>query len=163
MYNFIFADQNMCKEAKMSVSKKKLLSQICYYTLAILAVLSSVFFLTALSKSAIPGWARVVYYIWIALIIGSVIFDVVCTRTHEGKFLSGIIIYVLSILSVIVPIVLYYMNTGDMGILPDFFNVFITVSLISFMNVGLTIATWVVGESMVEHETAEVEIARREN
>ena len=142
----------------MSVDRKRILSQIVYFTLAILAVLSSIFFVSALVKSTVPAWARVVYYIWIGLMIGAVIFDVVCTKTHEGKFISGLIIYVLSILSIIVPVVLYFMNTGDMGLLPDFFNVFITVSLISFTTVGFTIATWVVGESLVEHETAEIAI-----
>ncbi len=146
----------------MSVSKKKVLSQIVYFTLAILSVLSSIFFVTALARSAVPTWARVTYYIWIGLIIGVIVFDIVCTKTHEGKFISGLIVYVLSVLSVIVPFVLYYMNTGTAGLIPEFFNVFITVSLFSFLTVALTIATWFVGESLVEHETAEIKIENRQ-
>lgn len=145
----------------MSVSSKKTLSQISYYTLTILAVLSSAFFVISLVRSTVPTWARVVYFIWIGLIIGAVVFDIVCTRTHEGKFISGMIIYILSILSIIVPVVLYFMNSNNMGILPDFFNVFISVALMSFITVGLTIATWMVGESLVEHATAEIEIDRK--
>ena len=153
----------MLREEIMSVSNKKRLCEIVYFTLAVLAVLSSIFFVVTLSRSAVPAWARIVYFIWIGLIIGAVVFDVVCTRTHEGKFVSGIVIYVLSILSVIVPVVLYFMNSNNTGIFPDFFTIFISVAIMSFITVGFTIATWVVGESMVEHETAEVAIARREN
>jgi len=147
----------------MSVSNKKTLSQIVYFTLAILTVLSSIFFVVTLTRSTVPSWARIVYFIWIGLVIGAVVFDIVCTKTHESKFISGIIIYVLSILSVIVPVVLYFMNSDNMGIFPDFFAIFITVAIMSFITVGLMIATWVVGESMVEHATAEVAIERREN
>ncbi len=147
----------------MSVSNKKTLSQISYFTLAILAVLSSVFFINSLARSTVPMWARVTYYIWIGLMVGVVLFDIVCTKTREGKFISGMVVYVLSILSVIVPIILYFMNSDKTGLIPEFFNVFITVSLFSFMTVGLTIATWFVGESLVEHETAEIKIERREN
>jgi len=146
----------------MSVSNKKTLSSIVYYTLAILAVCSSAFFVVSLVRSTVPTWARIVYFIWIGLIIGAVLFDVVCTRAREGKFISGLIVYVLSILSVIVPLVLYFMNSNNMGILPDFFNVFISVSIMSFITVGLTIATWVVGENTVEHSTAEIAIERRD-
>ena len=147
----------------MSVSNKKMLSQIVFFTLAILTVLSSIFFIVTLSRSTVPSWARIVYFIWIGLVIGAVVFDIVCTKTHEGKFISGIIIYILSILSIIVPVVLYFMNSNETGIFPDFFAIFISVALMSFITVGLLIATWVVGESMVEHATAEVAIERREN
>lgn len=163
MYKNFLIENNNCREAEMSVSNKKILSQIVYYTLAILTVLSSVFFVISLARSTVPAWARVVYFVWIGLVIGVIVFDIICTRTHESKFISGIIIYILSILSIIVPVLLYFMNSNNMGILPDFFAIFISVALMSFMTVGFMIATWIVGESIVEHETAENAIELREN
>ena len=68
--------------------------------------------------------------------VGVILFDIVCTKTHEGKFVSGLIVYVLSVLSVIVPIVLYFMNSNKTGIIPEFFNVFITESNVVLYEFG---------------------------
>jgi hypothetical protein len=46
------------------------------------------------------------------------------------------------------------MNTGMAGLATEFFNLFISVSLISLFTTGFMIATWCVGESKVEHRTS---------
>ncbi len=145
----------------MSVNSKKGLSTIVYYTLAVLALLSAGFFIYCLMVKDVVMWAKVVYFVWAGLVIGAIIFDVICTGRGEGKIASGFIIYVLSLLAVVMACILYFLNSGATGLADSFFNLFISISLISLMATGFLIATWCVGESMVEHETAESEIARR--
>ena len=106
-------------------------------------------------------WAKVIYFIWAAVVIVVAIYDVICTRAGRSKFISGLIIYVLSILAVIMACVLYFINTGVDGLATDFFNIFISVSILSLMTTGYLIASWCVGEAKVEHESAEDEIDQR--
>ena len=83
----------------MSVNGKRILSSITYYTLAVLTLLASAFFIYCLSVKDVAGWARVIYYIWTAVVIGVTIFDVICTNSGEGKFISGVIVYISSTLA----------------------------------------------------------------
>lgn len=145
----------------MSVNSKKILSIIVYYTLAALALISSGFFIYCMIVRDVALWAKIVYFIWIGLVIGAVIFDIICTSTGEAKAVSGLIVYILSVLAVIMCAILYFTNVGVAGLATDFFNLFLSVSLISLMTTGYMIATWCVGESLVEHTSAEDEIERR--
>ncbi|MBE7076396.1 MAG: hypothetical protein E7374_00700 [Clostridiales bacterium] len=133
----------------MSITNKAGLSKIVYYSLAILTVLCSAWFVFALLARDLTMWAKVVYFVWTGLVIGAVIFDVICTMTSENKIISGLIVYVLSILAVVMAAILYMMNTTKAGLAVDFFNLFISVSLISLITTGFLIATWCVGERLV--------------
>ena len=145
----------------MSVRSKKLLSTIVYYTLAILALCSAAFFIYCLTTREVALWAKVVYFIWVAIAIGVVIFDIICTSSGEGKYISGLIIYVLSVLSVVMACILYFMNTGVEGMAVEFLSLFLSVSIVALMTSGYMIATWCVGESLVEHRSAQDEMQRR--
>lgn len=142
----------------MSVESKRKLSTICYYTLAILTFAVACLFGYALIIRRVAMWARVVYFIWLAVVLATVVFDVVCTHNNRGKEVTGLIVYVLSILSLIVAAILYFSNAGINGLVDNLFNMFISVSLLSVTVTGFLIATWIVGESLVEHKTAAKEI-----
>lgn len=142
----------------MSVFNKKNLSTIVYYTLAILTLAMSAFFIYCLSVKDVVMWAKIIYFVWIALVIGVTIYDVICTSSGEGKTVAGFIIYVLSLLAVGMACILYFMNTGMEGLATEFFNLFVSVSLISLFTTGFMIATWVVGENRIEHKTSEDKI-----
>lgn len=145
----------------MSVQNKKMLSTIVYYTLVVLALASAGFFIYCLVIRDVAMWAKVIYFIWSGLVIGVIIFDILCTSTREAKTVSGLIIYILSVLAVIMSIILYFSNAGMDGLATGFFNLFLSVSLLSLMTTGYMIATWCVGESLVEHKTAEEKIDER--
>ena len=146
----------------MSVDNKRILSMIVDYTLISLALISAGFFIYCLIIKDVALWTRIVYFIWIGFVIGAIIFDIVCTNTKEGKQISGLIIYALSVLAVIVMAVLYFINSGMDGLATNFFNLFISISLISIMTTGYMIASWCVGEALVEHASAEREMLNRE-
>ena len=147
----------------MSVLNKKILAIIVYYTLIVLAMASAGFFIFCLAVKDVAMWAKVIYYVWTGLVIGVLIFDIICTSTHEGKTVSGLIIYILSVLAVVMACILYFINSTRTGLAVSFFNLFLSVSLISLMTTGYMIASWCVGESIVEHASAEDEIQRRNN
>lgn len=147
----------------MSVENKRVLSSIVYYTLAVLTLVFSGFFVYSLFViDNVAMWAKIVYCIWIALVIATIIFDIMCTTNGTSKTITGLAVYVLSILSLIVAAILYFTNAGLGGLVDNIFNLFISISLLSVTVVGFMIATWIVGESMVEHKTAVKEIAEKE-
>ena len=143
----------------MSVENKRKLATIVYYTLAILTLAFAGFFGFALIVRDLPLWAKVVYFIWIAVVIGTVIFDIICSINNEGKTIVGLIVYVLSVLAVVMAAILYVINTTRTGLMADFFNLFISVSILSLITTGFLIATWCVGERIVENRTAAKEIS----
>lgn len=145
----------------MSLNNKRTLSMIVYYTLAILAILASAFFVYCLTVKEVVLWARIIYFIWVGLVIGAIIYDIVCTTTGEGKQMSGFVIYVLSLLAVIMTCILYFVNSSATGLAVSFFNLFISVSIISLITTGFMIATWCVGEKLVENATAREEMIRK--
>ena len=138
----------------MSVNNKMKLSNIVYYTLAAVTLIFAGFFIFALIVNDVAMWAKVVYFIWTALVI----VDVICTRNRDGKTICGWVVYVLSILALIVACVLYFMNTGMNGIADNFFNLFVSISLISLITTGFMIATWCVGAKLVDHKTENKEL-----
>ena len=146
----------------MGVENKRKLATIVYYTLAIMTVIFAGFFGYALIVRDLAMWAKVVYFIWIAVVIGAVIFDIICTSNNEGKTLVGLVVYVLSILAVVMAGILYFMNVTRTGLVLNFFNLFLSVSLLSLITTGFLIATWCVGEKMVEHRTAAKEIKNQQ-
>ena len=139
----------------MGVGNKKVLSIIVYYTLAALALLSAGFFIFSLIVRDLALWAKILYFVWTGFVIGAIIFDIICTCNKEGKTISGLIIYILSLIAVIMMMILYFMNVGRTGLATGFFNLFLSISLVSIMTTGYMIATWCVGEAVVEHTTAD--------
>lgn len=143
----------------MSVFNKKVLSIIVYYTLVTLAIGAGAFFVFAVVINGLPLWAKIIYYAWVGLLIGAVVFDIICTCTHQAKTISGFIIYVLSVMAVTMTILLYLLNATTAGIDPAFMQTYMSTSILSLITTGYMIATWCVGESIVEHATANKEIA----
>lgn len=145
----------------MSVFNKKVLSIIVYYTLVVLAIGAGAFFVFAVMINGLPLWAKIIYYAWVGLLIGAVVFDIVCTCTHQAKTISGFIIYVLSVLAAAMTILLYLLNATTAGIEPTFMQTYMSTSILSLITTGYMIATWCVGESVVEHATANKEIDQK--
>ena len=145
----------------MSVFNKRNLSTVVYYTLVILTLAMSAFFIYCLSVKDVATWAKVVYFIWVGVVIGVTIFDVICTSSGEGKTVAGFIVYILSLLAVAMACILYFTNTGMEGLATEYFNLFVSVSLISLFTTGFMIATWCVGENRIEHRTSTENISEK--
>ena len=138
----------------MEIKGKRLLSVITYYTLVGLALAMAVAFILALSFRTYPGWAKVVYFAWGGVVIGTVIFDIICTSRNKMKYVAGIMVYVLSVLAVVMSVLLYMINTTRMGLGIDLRPVFTLVTALSYLTTVLMIAEYLVGESLIEHNTS---------
>lgn len=161
MYKISLIEENTTGRYILSVINKRTLSIIVYYTLAVLALCSCAFFIYCLSVRGLVMWARIVYFIWAGLVAAAVIYDIICTGAKHNKETTGLMIYVLSVLAVIMAIILYFLNSGVNGLAENFFNMFLSVSIVSLMTTGFMIATWCVGEAVCEHRSAEIKIDER--
>ena len=148
----------------MSIRGKKILSIITYYTLfGIAMIMSGMTILYVLSR-AVPLWAKVLYVLWACAVIGTLIFDIVCTSRKSMKFISGIIVYVLSVVSIIVTAILYLVRAGlNTGLSTIFMPVFAGVATVVLSTTIYMIATFVVGEAVAEHKSALKSIKEKQN
>lgn len=148
----------------MSVKSKKILSLITYYTLFGIAILMAAMTILFVLNRVVPMWAKVLYVLWACVVIGTLIFDVICTTTKRMKFLSGIIIYVLSIVSIIVTAILYLVSSSlTAGLTAVFMPVFTGIAAVVLSTTIYMIATFVVGESVVEHKSALKSMKEKQN
>ena len=138
----------------MSVKGKRLLSVITYYTLIGLAIAMSLGFVIALAMRVFPLWAKVVYFAWAGVVIGTLIFDIYCTANNRYKFISGITVYVLSVLCVAVSVIIYLMYTTKTGLAIDISGIFTLSAALSYAVSLFMIAAFIVGESLIEHNTS---------
>ena len=139
----------------MSVKGKKILSIITYYTLFAIAIIMAALAILFVVNRALPMWAKVLYVLWSCVVIGTLIFDVVCTSTRRMKFISGILVYVLSIVSIIVTAILYLVSsTLTAGLTAVFMPVYTGIAAIILSTTIYMIATFIVGEAVSEHKSA---------
>lgn len=148
----------------MSIKGKKILSIITYYTLFAIAIIMAALTILFTINRALPMWAKVLYVLWACTVIGVLVFDVICTSTKRMKFISGIIVYVLSVLSIVVTCILYLVNTGlSAGLTSTFMPIFAGTAAVVISTSIYLIATFVVGESVVEHATALKSIRQKQD
>lgn len=145
----------------MSIRAKKLLLIITYYTLIGLAIIMAGGFVLALAFRAYPFWAKIIYYIWAGVVIATIIFDIVCTATNRMKFISGMIIYVLSLSAIAMSVIIYLVNTTRTGLGTDLGPVFNLVTALSYATTLFMIAEYIVGEFLIDSDVASAERQRR--
>ena len=148
----------------MSIRGKKILSLITYYTLFVIAIIMAEMTIFFVLNRAVPMWAKVLYVLWSCVVIGTLIFDVVCTSTKRMKFISGVLVYVLSIVSIIVTAILYLVSAGlTTGLTTIFMPVYTGIAAIVLSTSIYMIATFIVGEAVVEHKSALKSIKEKQN
>lgn len=137
----------------MEFQGKRVLLQMVYYTLIGLLLAVSVTFMIFLAISDIMLYSKIGYFILTSLFVLLMVFDIICTNINKMKFISGLILYVLTVLTVVMAFVVYAMNTTN-GLIPtDTVNVFITLIAMSFGIAVIDILIFSVGEKFVEYNT----------
>ena len=137
----------------MEFTGKKVLLNIVYYTLIAIMVAIGVAFLVILGISDIALFPKVFYFILTVLFILLIIYDIICTHLNRMKFVSGIILYALSIATLVMIFVLYGINATSALIPTDYVNIFATLSSISLSIMILGIIVYCVGQKIVEYKT----------
>lgn len=136
----------------MALNDKKILTTVVYYTLIALTLANAAFFAYVLMLRDVQMWAKVVYYIWIGLVIGVTVFDIICTTSGESKQISAWVVYILSVLAVAMSCLLYFINSTETGLSADFFNLFVSVSVLAIMTSGYMIAAWCAGSRLIREQ-----------
>lgn len=137
----------------MEFTGKKVLLNIVYYTLIAIMVAIGVAFLVILGVSDIALFPKIFYFVLTVLFILLIIYDIICTHLNRMKFVSGIILYALSIATLVMIFVLYGTNAASALIPTDYVNVFATLSSISLSIMILGIIVYCVGQKIVEYKT----------
>lgn len=133
----------------MENNQKRTLLNLAYYTLTGLGVLFSVLFFLRTIYSTMPAYIKIIYYVWTVLLVGNLMFDIICTRKHTMKFISGIIYFILSLLCVVMAIDVFFVQGISLQVLTTFeFSYFIDVVL-SFTPVIIGIYAYLFGEKLI--------------
>ena len=132
---------------------KKILLNMVYYTLIALLVAVGITFMVFLGTSDIALYSKIGYFILASLFILLVVFDIICTCLNQMKFVSGIILYVLTVATIVMGFVVYALNVTN-GLIPtDTVNVFISLIAMSMAMAVISIVIYCVGEKIIEYKT----------
>ena len=115
----------------MTTSGKRTLLGITYYSLILFMVTLIVFFILALGNDRVYDWAQVCYIILSILLALQVLYDLCCNIRGKMKFSSGLILIVLSFITVILSFILFgsYANNGAVPFeYTDIFSMLLTMS-----------------------------------
>ena len=137
----------------MEFTGKKVLLNMVYYTLIAIMVAVAVAFLIILGISNIALLPKIFYFVLTILFVLLIVYDIICTQLDRMKFVSGIILYVLSIATLVMIFVLYGINATRALIPTEYVNVFATLSSISLTIMILGIIVYCVGQKIVEYKT----------
>ncbi len=133
----------------MENSQKRVLLNMAYFTLIGLAIISCVFFILRISFSNLPLYIQIIYYIWTGALILNLSFDIVCTIQKRMKFISGIIMFVLTLLGVVMAVDVFFMQGVSFKAITSLeITYFINISL-SFMPLYLGIFAYIFGEKII--------------
>ena len=148
----------------MSIRSKKVLSLLSYYTLFIIATIMAIATILFVLNRELPTWATVVYVIWACAVILTLAFDIYFSLIKRMKFCTGLSVYILSVASIIVTAILYVTSsTLTAGLTSTFMPIYAGVAAVVLSTSVYMIATFIVGESVVEHKSALKSIKEKQN
>jgi len=133
----------------MDANLKRTLQMVTYYTLIGAMLAFEIFFMITLAGASLANWERVVYYIIAIALIIAVIYDVICTMMNRQKYISGFVIYVITIVTVVISLIIFALNSGNGRLLIDISEKFFRLILFSYIINALAIAIFCTGEKLI--------------
>ncbi len=91
----------------MTESGKKILQYIAYYGMILTMLAYIVFFIFGLQSDRVSNWARICYIIICGLLVGLVVFDLICNYMGNYKFISGLILVAITIFTIAMSFAVY--------------------------------------------------------
>lgn len=131
--------------------KMSVLRMFYYLAIAIMGVYSVIFGIF-LANTLTVVWARIAYFIWLALIVVAVAYDVYCLVMRKSKYISGVALVIITIVTIAASIVLYSSFATEGVILaPVLFGYISSVFLSYFIN-GMALCVYFIGEKFSHRE-----------
>ena len=117
----------------MTTNGKRTLLGITYYSLILFMIILIVFFILGLRSERVYTWAEVCYIIISVLLALEVIYDLTCNFSGSMKFSSGVVLIVLTYITVILSFILFGIMATNGRIPFEMTDIFI-------MQIGLSYA-----------------------
>lgn len=137
----------------MDFDKKKVLLNIVYYSTIGVMVAFVVFLFLSLAGATLAVWERVMFYILVGLLVGIVTYDIVCTCLHSEKYISGLMLYVATMLIIVFTLVVFALNSGSVRLFIDISERFFRLILMTYIINAQAVIVYCVGQSLVKHDT----------
>ena len=103
----------------MDAHLKTNLLKVVYYTLIAVMVAFVVFQFMSLAGASLAEWERTIFYILIGLLVVIVAYDIVCTCLHREKFISGIMLYIVTIAIIVFTLIVFAINSDSVRLFID--------------------------------------------
>lgn len=133
----------------MENNHKRILLNMAYYTLFGLGILFSVLFFLRTIYSTMPAYVKIIYYIWTVLLVCNLVFDVICTRKHIMKYISGIIYFILTLLCVVMAIDVFFMQGISLQVVTNIEFTYFIDMILSFAPIIVGIYAYLFGERII--------------
>lgn len=130
--------------------KKKRLLDMTYYALVTVSFLMAVIFMIYLATQPIIMYAKVIYWIITDLLMALIIFDIVCTNIKKYKFTAGVILYVLTLVTLAITIVAYVSLSTNLILTATQLFPYLALLVLSWVVNIFTIILYSVGVKLVE-------------
>ena len=115
----------------MDANLKKVLLNVVYYTLIATMVAFEVFFMISLANASMAVWEKVCYYILAGLLVGVIIYDIICTCMHTQKYVSGFILYGITLAVIVLSLIVMALNSANGRLLLDISERFFRIILLN--------------------------------
>jgi len=133
----------------MENNHKRILLSMAYYTLIGLGILFSVFFVLKVGFSTLPALIQIIYYVWSAGLILTLLFDVYCTMKHRMKYYAGLILFILTLLCVVMAVVVFVVQGITFRLVTETEIGYFITMVTSFMPIKLAIFAYLFGQKII--------------
>lgn len=137
----------------MDFDKKKVLLNIVYYSTIGVMVAFVVFLFLSLAGATLAVWERAMFYILVGALVGIVAYDIVCTCIKSEKYISGLMLYVVTMLIIVFTLVVFALNSGSVRLFIDISERFFRLILMTYIINAQAVIIYCVGQSPVKHDT----------
>ncbi|MGN0961532.1 MAG: hypothetical protein ACI4PF_04970 [Christensenellales bacterium] len=137
----------------MDANLKKVLLNVVYYTLIAAMVAFEVFFMISLANASMAVWEKVCYYILAGLLVGVIIYDIICTCMHTQKYVSGFILYGITVAVIVLSLVVMALNSANGRLLLDISERFFRIILFSYIINAFAVLIYCTGEKLIVNIT----------
>ena len=137
----------------MDANLKKVLLIVIYYSLIAVMVAFEVFFMITLANASMATWEKVAYFILAGLLVGVVVYDIICTCMQTQKYISGFILYVVTACVAILSLIVMALNSANGRLLIDISERFFRIILFSDLINAFAVLIYCTGEKLIINAT----------
>ena len=137
----------------MDFDKKKVLLNIVYYSAIGVMVAFVTFLFLSLAGASLAVWERVMFYVLVGALVGVVAYDIVCTCIKSEKYISGLILYVITMCIIVFTLVVFALNSTSVRLFIDITEKFFRLILLTYIINAMAVIIYCVGQNLVKKDT----------